>query len=259
MIGISTTETAPAGRRPAIAARLILMAPLVAAAALTGCTTAPASPSAPAAAVSTPAAVVPTAGLESVGRLSGTDALVAVVSDGDEVVAYVCDGPAALGERFFGTLDGGRAVLRSTGGAELDLTVVEGTATGTFTAAGGTPVAFTTAPATGDAGLYFADGIEDGVVYGAGWIVLADGTQTGTETRDHRDRRTAPVLDRERVEIVRGTRPPTSSAAAKPTKPRSPADGRIKKRVPARVIDMAGVEHARICSVDPARCSVDQN
>jgi hypothetical protein len=255
MIGISTRETAPAGRRPASAARLILMVPLVAAAALTGCTTAPAPPSTPAAAVSAPAAAVPTAGLESVGRLSGTDALVAVVSDGDEVVAYVCDGPAALGERFFGILDGGRAVLRSDGGAELDLTVVDGTATGTFTAAGGIPVAFTTAPTTGDAGLYFADGIEDGRVYGAGWIVLADGTQTGTETRDRRSRRTAPKLDRDRLEKIRVTRPPTSSAAAQPTKPRPTAG----ERVPARVISRTDVALARLCSIDPARCPFNKN
>jgi hypothetical protein len=255
MIGISTRETAPAGRRHASAARLILMVPLVAAAALTGCTTAPAPPSTPAAAVSAPATAVPTAGLESVGRLPGTDALVAVVSDGHEVVAYVCDGPAALGERFFGTLEGGRAALRSAGGAELDVSVVDGTATGTFTAAaaGATPVAFTTAPATGEAGLYFADGIVDGGVYGAGWIVLADGAQTGTETRDRRARRTAPKLDPDRLEKIRVTRPPTSSAAAQPTKPRRTADVRV------RVINRADVVTARLCSSDPARCPIDKN
>lgn len=95
-------------------------------------------------------------------------------------------------------------------------------------------------------------------MYGAGWIVLADGTQTGTQTRNRRDHRAAPPLERDRVEVVEGTRPPTTTptttTAPRPTKPR-PEDGRLEQQVPVRVVDQAGVASARLCAVDPARCT----
>ncbi|MDN5932501.1 MAG: hypothetical protein L0I24_15785 [Pseudonocardia sp.] len=227
--------------------RAALMAPLVAVV-LTGCGAAT-PPTTPAAAVPDPAAAVASvSGVESVGRVAGTGALVAVVTDGDRVVAYVCDGPAGLGERFFGTLDGDRAVLRSDGGAELDLTVARGGASGSFTAAGGTPTAFTTTAVSGDAGLFLADGIVDGEVLGAGWIVLADGTQTGTETRNRRESRSAPRLEGKAIEIARGTRPPTTTTA-----PPKDADGQVRP-ARARLIDRTALAGARLCAADPARC-----
>ncbi|MBW0093391.1 hypothetical protein I4I73_29515 [Pseudonocardia sp. KRD-184] len=229
------------------------MAPLVAVV-LTGCgaatppTTSPAAVPNPAA-VPGPAATASVSGVESVGRVTGTDTLVAVVTDGARVVAYVCDGPAGLGERFFGTLDGDRAVLRSERGAELGLTVADGGAAGSFTAAGGTPAAFTTTAVSRDAGLFFADGIVDGQVYGAGWIVLADGTQTGTETRNRRESRLAPRLERKAVEIVGRTRPPTTTAASRPD-----TGGGRENPARARLIDRTALAGARLCATDPARC-----
>ncbi len=118
--------------------------------------------------------------VDSVGRVDGSNALIALVADADEVVAYVCDGEIALGERFRGTLVDGRGELRSAGGATLVVALSGDAASGTFTPVGGTPLAFTTTAAKADAGLYFADGQTAAGPYAAGWVVLADGTQTGT-------------------------------------------------------------------------------
>jgi hypothetical protein len=118
--------------------------------------------------------------VDSVGRLAGSAGLVAVVSSGDDVTAYVCDGPGGLGERFRGHLDGDVAELRSPGGATLALRVAGDGATGTFTPAGGSPQAFTTTASTGDAGFYTAAGKTADGTFAAGWVVLPDGTQTGS-------------------------------------------------------------------------------
>ncbi|MDN5861426.1 MAG: hypothetical protein L0H84_22720, partial [Pseudonocardia sp.] len=117
-----------------------------------------------------------------------------------------------------------------------------------FTAAGGTPTAFTTTAVSGAAGLFFADGIVDGEVYGAGWIVLADGSQTGTETRDRRESRLAPRLERKVIENIGDKRPPTTTTA-----PPSDADGQVRP-ARARLIDRTALAGARLCAADPARC-----
>ncbi|HXV93055.1 MAG TPA: hypothetical protein VD813_07140 [Pseudonocardia sp.] len=247
-----TAATAPRRRLPGWA-RVALVAPVVLAAALSGCA-GPPDPGPPAAAVAEPAAAAYGRTVESVGRVSGTDALVGVVVQGDEVVAYVCDGPAALGERFFGTLDGDRAVLTSAGGARLELTLSGATATGTFTPAGGEPAPFTAEPGGAGAGVYFADGIERGAAVHAGWIVLPDGTQTGTLTRAGQ-KTTAPAVDPKRV---RSRRPapapaPTTTTAAAPT-----ADPGLKRveAEPARLRRVADDPAivARLCSTRPDRC-----
>ncbi len=120
------------------------------------------------------------ASVDSVGRLAGSDALVAVVTAGDRVTAYVCDGTTSLGERFTGTVVDGRADLRSASGAVLAIGFSGGGSAGTFTPAGGDPVSFTTTPGDGESGMYFADGQNAAGPYSAGWIELDDGTQTGT-------------------------------------------------------------------------------
>ncbi|GAA4902184.1 hypothetical protein EV188_10927 [Actinomycetospora succinea] len=120
--------------------------------------------------------------LDSVGRVDGSAALIAVVAQDDQVVAYVCDGPAGLGERFAGPADGDHAELRSPRGATLRVDLRDGASQGTFTAAGGVPQHFATVPATGTAGWYAAQGPTGGG-YTAGWVELGDGTQTGTLRR----------------------------------------------------------------------------
>ena len=90
----------------------------------------------PGGSVASVASVTAAGKLDSVGRIDGSTALVAVLADGDQVSAYVCDGDAATGERFSGTLLGDRAVLHSEGGAQLTVDVTDGGTTGTFTPAG---------------------------------------------------------------------------------------------------------------------------
>jgi hypothetical protein len=128
--------------------------------------------------------------IDSVGRVDGSTALIALLARGNTISAYVCEGESATGERFSGTLLGDRAVLHSAGGAELFVDVADGGATGTFTPAGATAArAFRTVPSTGTAGWYTAEaGAGDGAMT-ANWVVLADGTQTGVKNihkRRHR-------------------------------------------------------------------------
>ncbi|MDT0349131.1 hypothetical protein [Pseudonocardia charpentierae] len=138
------------------------------------------------------ASVTPAGSLDSVGRIDGSTALVAVLADGDQVTAYVCDGDTVTGERFSGTALGGRTVLHSDGGAELTVDLADGGATGTFTPAGATAaLPFRTVPSTGEAGWYTAEAPD----VAANWVVLADGTQTGVDhihKRKHRGHHLKP-------------------------------------------------------------------
>ncbi|MGD9532010.1 hypothetical protein [Pseudonocardia sp.] len=191
------------------------------------------------------AADAPPTPVEAVGRVTGTAALVAVVATGEGVVAYVCDGPAAEAERFFGTRTGDRAVLTAPSGAVLDLVLGAGRATGALVR-DGARFAIDTVPAEAGSGLFLADGAVDGGVYSAGWVVLPDGTQTGVES-DGRKRREAKRLEKRPVE--------------RPT--REPVVSRPTRIVPdlAKVIDARQVRpipedlvRAKLCTADPARC-----
>lgn len=116
-----------------------------------------------------------------VGR-AGDDILVAVVIEGDAVLAYACDGTAAgvaVNAWFRGAVSGDAFTLTH---ATQPITL-----TGTFAGdvldatldLDGAALGFTGAPATGDAGLYEGD---DGDLRG-GWIFTADGDQRGAVLR----------------------------------------------------------------------------
>lgn len=119
----------------------------------------------------------PEAATVHVGRAEG-DILVAVVVEDGAVVAYACDGTAAgvaVNAWFSGAVtDGGFSLTHASKPITL---------TGSFTGdtldasldVDGAAMAFTAAPATGDAGLYEAD---DGDLRG-GWIFTGDGDQRG--------------------------------------------------------------------------------
>jgi hypothetical protein len=124
--------------------------------------------------------------LDTVGRVDGTSALVAVVRTGDRVAAYVCDGEAELGERFTGTATGDHADLRSDSGATLAVDLGSDAAQGTFTAAGRPAAHFSTRTATSDEAGWFV--AETGATTAA-WVQLDDGTQTGvTGSGGHKHR-----------------------------------------------------------------------
>jgi lysophospholipase L1-like esterase len=109
-----------------------------------------------------------------IGSLEGSRAFVAVVSDGDQIVAYVCD-DGTIGSWFFGTDDSADHVqLRSPDGSLLDVTLGD-QAAGTFTK-DGRSYPFV-ARSTDKAVLFRADAYAGSTRVLAGWI------QNGSESR----------------------------------------------------------------------------
>jgi serine/threonine-protein kinase len=111
-----------------------------------------------------------------VGKLAGSGALVGIVTSGDTVRAYVCDG-RRLG-LWFDAARAGDAVDASAHGSRLTASFAGRSATGSVTIDGARSQRFEAVRATGDAGLY--RGAAKGYV--AGWVRLADGTQRGVLT-----------------------------------------------------------------------------
>ncbi|MGH9049404.1 MAG: hypothetical protein ACRDY4_06720, partial [Acidimicrobiia bacterium] len=135
-----------------------------------------------------------------VGAVAGTDAYLAVTSDGDEFRGYVCDGEGLSTWIGAAPLAGATAELVTREGETIGtVTFAGGAATGTVSVAGAEHD-FTADEATGDAGLYRATpGAPDAPVSAEpgwveiGWIVLTDGTQRGVVEQDNLLRR-APRL-----------------------------------------------------------------
>lgn len=127
-----------------------------------------------------------------VGWVDGGGASVAIIIDGDEATAYVCDGatvevwlsgPARNGELL---LDGEEGTL--TGSYDADQATGE-------TTAQGIDWTFTVEEVAAPEGLYrVADTIVGGAEVDGGWIVLPDGTQVGVLTVDGTPA-PAPALD----------------------------------------------------------------
>jgi len=116
-----------------------------------------------------------------VGRVEGTDAFIALVSDGTKVGGYVCDGNRVSTWFEVADISGGKASLATRDGQALGEATLSGdTATGTVSISGADH-AFAAQLATGDAGLYRAvkgKAGQPGSVE-VGWIVLGDGSQRG--------------------------------------------------------------------------------
>ncbi len=128
-----------------------------------------------------------------VGKVSGSDAYVAVVAAGKEVLAFVCDGDrlvkrrGTMAEWFAGPRSGNRLELVSENGARLEASLGARRAAGKVTPAKGATLTFEARPATGDAGLYRAQGLIEGRDVLAGWIVLGDGTFHGSSNLQSAD------------------------------------------------------------------------
>ena len=123
-----------------------------------------------------------------VGRVRGSDAFIAVVTDGSRAVAYLCDGKF-VGQRFEGTVERGRIELASRDGERLVATLTPGAVRGSVRLARGKPLAFRAVRAKGPAGYYRAARKVGGSTVTAGWVVLANGDQRGTCTGLLGDRR----------------------------------------------------------------------
>jgi hypothetical protein len=112
-----------------------------------------------------------------VGRVPGLDASLAVVVEDDAAFAYLCDG-AAVSEWFRGPVDKGAITLESPDGSLL-VAAREGSRLVGFVFTGGERAKFSLKPASGEAGLFRAEQVIDGVGYAAGWVVQPDGSALG--------------------------------------------------------------------------------
>jgi hypothetical protein len=117
------------------------------------------------------------------GAVDGRGAYIALISDGERVTGYVCDGRKVSRWLAPTDIDNGTAELVSRGGETLGkATLTADGASGELTLASETH-AFSADPATDDAGLYRAAVGEPGKpgFVEAGWIVLADGSVKGVK------------------------------------------------------------------------------
>lgn len=133
-----------------------------------------------------------------VGDVDGGGASVALVLNGDEAIAYVCDGE--IEAWLEGTARNGELVLDGDD-AELNGSYDEDAASGEVTALGESWT-FTVDLAEQPEGLYrVADTILGGAEVDGGWIVLPDGRQVGVLTLDG-ESAPAPELDTETGEVT---------------------------------------------------------
>ena len=114
-----------------------------------------------------------------VGKVTGTDALLAVVESADRVVAYVCDSKDmawwfAGSPRADGAFD-----LTSRTGQRLAGKPSGDVLSATLTLPGGSTRTVNAREAVGDAGLYFADQTVNGIHYQGGWIWASATEQRG--------------------------------------------------------------------------------
>jgi hypothetical protein len=117
-----------------------------------------------------------------VGKVTGSHAYVAVVSDGSRVAGYVCDGDRLSRWLSASDVRDGAVTLRDRGGRVLGaVRVAADRATG-FVELDGRKLAFAATPARGEAGLYRQATGQAGEpgFRETGWIVLADGSVRGS-------------------------------------------------------------------------------
>jgi hypothetical protein len=117
-----------------------------------------------------------------VGYVDGGGASVAVIVDGDEAIAYVCDGQSREAWLSGVAVDGQLELTGDRGSlsASYDDSIVEGEAT-----VDGQAWTFSITQVDPPEGLYqFADTVAGGAEVVGGWIVLPDGSQVGAVNVD---------------------------------------------------------------------------
>jgi hypothetical protein len=122
-----------------------------------------------------------------VGRISGTDIFITVVTNGTDVRAYVCDGEPAsevtVAEWFKGiSTDNSLDLLSASGAARLEATFRPDAVMGSLELPARAPIEFTASVAGAISGLYAYKNIHSGEQYQAGWIVLPSGELRGSLT-----------------------------------------------------------------------------
>jgi len=111
-----------------------------------------------------------------VGKVSDSNAFVAVVAGSQAAVAAVVDGTQGIAEPFGGSRSSDSFALDSKHGAHLAIHISSRGANGSVTLSG-TEHAIGLEPATGKAGLYRAAGLVANQPVWVLWVVLNDGEQ----------------------------------------------------------------------------------
>jgi hypothetical protein len=120
-----------------------------------------------------------------VGKVDGSDAYIALVSDAKRVVGYVCDSKQVSGWLDVAAIRDGKAVLSSRSGTALGQATFSADGVSGEVTIGGARHSFSATRSTADAGLYRAARVQrqDGRLgtgeTEVGWVVLPDGTQRG--------------------------------------------------------------------------------
>jgi serine/threonine-protein kinase len=186
----NTIASRPAAAPRAAAAAATTPVPTTAAA------IAPSVPSSP----RSPAAVV---NAVWAGQVAGDGGAIAIAVKNGVAIAYLCDG-RRIEAWLHGMAAGGVLSLTGTGGARLDGTFGNGTASGRVTASGRTWT-FTAPAVRKPSGLYRATArVRNARVVG-GWIVWGNGRQTGVLTVND-EPQSAPPLDVDTgIAVVGGT------------------------------------------------------
>ena len=115
-----------------------------------------------------------------VGTVPGTDAYIAVVTNGSKVMAYICDG-ALYAEWFEGSTsgDGKQIDLMNYSGINLKATISLQSVSGTIIVGPGVEYKLVAEPAKGAGGLYKVDNTEDGQPGRQGLVRLNNGDFRG--------------------------------------------------------------------------------
>ena len=136
-----------------------------------------------------------------VGQADGSESFVAIVTDGDKVMAYVCDSDTTA--TWF-TAEGIRDTIDLMSADNVGLVAQRGegdTLDGTLTQGAGSEFSFSATRVDMDGtlgGLCRADPrVINGVTYVGGWIVLPDGTQRGAVVGDNGERIFGVLIDPE--------------------------------------------------------------
>jgi hypothetical protein len=145
---------------------------------------APAPASAPASVSASPTATPYAAGpakANYAGKVTGGGATIAIVVDNGQVIAYICNG-STIDAWFSGPVgSGSKITLTGKNNATLTASYGVGEMTGNVTAHGTNfDFGVDTVSKSSGAGLYRTTAKVGGQTIKAGWIVLDDGTQTGS-------------------------------------------------------------------------------
>lgn len=107
-----------------------------------------------------------------VGKVLETDAFIAIVADGEQLVGYACD-QGTLAEWFFGQASGTDLSLANAKGTTLRVVLEDDAAEGTITFSAGDEFEFVV-EASDETVLFRGEGLADGKRALAGWVVIGD-------------------------------------------------------------------------------------